>query len=504
MEAPPALLEMIENSIQFIYSFGPIFEPTVVLVPEVVVEAVKELSISTGQDYDTLRQVLGLFACYPLGIIMGALPYGKTKHLFSFLLGTFLLQFTLGVQWIHQLITSLVCYGMFLTLPRKTTISIVPIFVMLYITLGHIHRQYIDYLGYTMDFTGAQMVITIKMYSFAYNLYDGEMIAKGTPDRASKKCAPFAIEKLPGLLEFLGFTFCFSNVLTGPAFEYSAYANACSGELLYTPDGKPRGKIPGRLIPCLKPLLLSFLVLGIHVVGSSYFPIHDTVDAQNNTPIIITEEFMSNSIFYRYGYMWIGLFFTRFKYYFAWKNAEGANNVWYAGFDGFDDKGNALGWETSNNIDILGFELAQNFKSLSAAWNKKTANWLGRYVYMRTNGSLIATYSLSAFWHGFYPGYYIFFLSTAMLTFCERIGRKKLTPLFHNAGDPKWSLYGIACCMATSFVAEYSVIGFIVLAWEWTYNTYKSFYFIGHIIPFVFYIVLSAVPSPKKDPKKKD
>merc|ERR1719203_572050 len=98
-----------------------------------------------------------------------------------------------------------------------------------------------------MDFTGAQMVIVIKLYSISYNLYDGQVLASGKDERASKKCAAFALPKLPGLLEFLGYTFCFSNVLAGPAFEYKIYADACEGTLLYDKNGKPKGKIPSNI-----------------------------------------------------------------------------------------------------------------------------------------------------------------------------------------------------------------------------------------------------------------
>ena len=30
-----------------------------------------------------------------------------------------------------------------------------------------------DYLGWSLDFTGPQMILTIKLSSFAYNVYDG-------------------------------------------------------------------------------------------------------------------------------------------------------------------------------------------------------------------------------------------------------------------------------------------------------------------------------------------
>lgn len=369
-------------------------------MPSFIEQNVQQLSDAIGFDVETLNYTLGLFLCYPLGMIMNLIPHGQMRHIFSFLLGAFLLQFTLGVQWIHQLITSVVAYGMFLTLPRKTCTMVVPAFVMAYCVLGHLHRQYINYLGWDLDFTGTQMVITQKLYMMAYNLYDGECLAKGKDNRAAKKCAPYALKELPGFIEFLGYTFCFSNVLSGPAFEYSTYANVCDGSLMYDKNGKPKGKIPSNVWPTLQPFLVSLLNLVLFVVISGAIPLLDPKDPQLNTPVILTAEFLAKPVLYRYAYMWLGLFSHRQKYYFAWKNAEGALNVWYAGFDGFDEKGNALGWEQSSNVDILRFETAPNLQSLTKEWNKKTSLWLTKYVYIRTGGSLLAVYSMSAFWHG--------------------------------------------------------------------------------------------------------
>lgn len=431
-------------------------------------------------------------------MIMNLLPYGYIRHIFSFLLGTFLLQFTLGVQWIHQLITSLIVYGFLLILPRKLNTTVVPIFIMLYMVCGHLHRQYTNYLGYDLDFTGAQMVLTQKLYMIAYNLYDGEVLTNkkaGVDDRAAKKCADFSLPKLPGIIEFLGYTFCFSNVLSGPAYEYTTYCHSCDGSLLYTKDGKLRGKaIPSNIWPSLRPFLTSLLCLGTFVVGGTYFPLLDPNDPQKAIPVVLTTEFLSKPWLIRYAYMWMGLVIVRQKYYFAWKQAEGANNVWYAGFEGFDKDGNAIGWDNCSNMDIYKFETAQNVQTLSKEWNKKTSLWLTRYVYIRTGGSLLAVYSMSAFWHGFYPGYYLFFLSVPLLTFCERLGRKKISPYFVNNMS---TLYGFVCMIITSLFVEYMVSPFPLLALEWSWNNWKSHYFFGHIGCIIFYIVMTLLPTPK-------
>lgn len=429
-------------------------------------------------------------------MIMNMLPYGNIRHVFSFLLGAFLMQFLLGVQWIHQLITSLVAYAMFMVLPRKTTAVLVPTFAMVYMVLAHLHRQYINYLGYDLDFSGSQMVITQKLYMMAFNLLDGEVLAQGKDSRAAKKCKEFSIQKLPSLMEFLGYTFCFSNVIAGPATEFAIYEKACTGSHMYDDNGKPKGKIPSNIVPTLKPFLTCLANLVFFVVLGGYFPLLDPTDPQHNTPVVLTAEFLKKAWIIRFAYLWMSLLVVRQKYYFAWKCAEGACNIWYAGFEGFDENGNAKGWDYYNNNNILAFETASSIQVLSKEWNRNTAKWLARYVYMRTGGSLVATYGMSAFWHGFYPGYYIFFLSVPLYTFCERLARKKLNPMF---GDS--ILYDIACRVATSACAEYAVSAFVLLAFDWSWNNWKSHYFFGHIGPLLFYCVLLMLPSPPKKEK---
>ena len=62
--------------------------------------------------------------------------------------------------------------------------------------------------------------------------------------------------------------------------------------------------------------------------------------------------------------MWVALWVMRQKYYFTWKIAEGANNLWYVGFEGFDEKGRVKGWETANNVNIIEYETAPNLRTL--------------------------------------------------------------------------------------------------------------------------------------------
>jgi len=500
MDLPPVVESVIDGAINFVYSFAPLAEKSCFLVPNIVFEKMAELAVTTGQDSETLNFVMGLFVCYPLGMVMNMIPYGKARHLFSFLLGAFLLQFTIGKQWIHHVITSLLAYGMLKVLPAKEAKFWVPVMTMVYCTLGHLHRQYVNYLGYDLDFTGSQMVLTQKLYMLAFNLYDGEMLKKGEVDRAdyraTKKCAPMAVSELPPLLDYMGYCFNFSSLLAGPAFEYYSYAAACDGTHFYNKDGTLKHKVPSSFMSTLKPFVVSLLAMAWFVVGNGMVPLLDPTDPQRNTPPVLLPEMLAKPFYYRYAYTWIALMFVRGKYYFAWKNAEGANNIWHAGFDGFDEKtGSKKGWTNASNMDIFDFEFAHNIKTFSAAWNKKTAHWLAHYVYMRTGGSLAATYGMSAFWHGFYPGYYMFFLSIPIATACERIGKKKLSPRM-PVGN--WTWYDVLCRISVSIIIQNMIVPFQMLSGEWAWAYLKSQYFFAHIVCAVFYGVMTLIPTPKK------
>ena len=112
------------------------------------------------------------------------------------------------------------------------------------------------------------------------------LLEKGKEDRAAKKCEKYALKEIPGIIEYLGYTFCFANCLAGPAYEFSVYRNACDGTLLYTKDGKPRGKIPSSFMPALLSFLLSIVNMVVFVVLGGMFPILDPADPQKNTPIV--------------------------------------------------------------------------------------------------------------------------------------------------------------------------------------------------------------------------
>jgi hypothetical protein len=93
------------------------------------------------------------------------------------------------------------------------------------------------------------------------------------------------------------------------------------------------------------------------------------------------------------------------------------------GYQGVDPKTGKVRWDKLNNVNPWGIEFAQNSRAYLENWNKNTNNWLRNYMYLRVTPkgkkpgfrASLATFVTSAFWHGFYPGYYLTFVLGAFI-----------------------------------------------------------------------------------------
>jgi len=120
---------------------------------------------------------------------------------------------------------------------------------------------------------------------------------------------------------------------------------------------------------------------------------------------------------------------------------------------------------------------------------------------------VLATYSISAFWHGFYPGYYISFGWAAFATILARLMRRKFRPYFVDIGPdgkeiPRKTkiIYDILSVIATSFTLSYIMSSFPVLSLSGSWNMYYGVHFSGHILFVVCYLFVSKFIRTRKLP----
>jgi lysophospholipid acyltransferase len=132
--------------------------------------------------------------------------------------------------------------------------------------------------------------------------------------------------------------------------------------------------------------------------------------------------------------------------------------------------------------------------------------FLRRYVYERvtppgrkpTFRTLLITQLVAGVWHGLYPGYFLFFASSALffahsttLFSWERAG---VVP----ARLVRFWPYRIAKILATKGCLDYAGSAFHVLTWRECIATYASVLYLPHFYMMAWVMLGRAFPVPKK------
>jgi lysophospholipid acyltransferase len=266
---------------------------TVFSLPAGVAAAVDGLAAQLGQDGTGLRYLLALLVAYPLGAAFAAVPGRTAKNALSLALGLFLAQVVFPGGWAHSALSAGVAYALLVGahgLRRLTGISAparwahVAVFawMMGYMTAVHLYRLHTDYMGWSLDFSGPQMLLTIKLTALAFNMYDGMVmgdtyrkgIAEGHPlARIYRDRLARAVTAIPDPLSYAGYVYAFTSFFAGPAFEYAEYdrsvrempfRDAATGRLGSRHWGSRLRAAGGKLAAGL-------IFLGLHMVGGAVF-----------------------------------------------------------------------------------------------------------------------------------------------------------------------------------------------------------------------------------------
>ncbi len=151
-----------------------------------------------------------------------------------------------------------------------------------------------------------------------------------------------------------------------------------------------------------------------------------------NNELVLGDQFMRYGLLRRIWILEMLGFTTRLKYYGVWALTEGACILSGIGYKGIDPKSGRVQWNRLQNVNPWGIETAQNSRAYLENWNINTNHWLRNYMYLRVTPkgkrpgfrASLATFVTSAFWHGFYPGYYLTFVLAAFL---QTVAKSKLS-----------------------------------------------------------------------------
>eukprot|EP01087_Luapelamoeba_hula_P001290 TRINITY_DN11032_c0_g1_i1.p1 TRINITY_DN11032_c0_g1~~TRINITY_DN11032_c0_g1_i1.p1 ORF type:complete len:501 (+),score=61.39 TRINITY_DN11032_c0_g1_i1:31-1503(+) len=449
---------------------------------------------------EQVRFVVCLFMMCPLTTIIYRLvpPIATLRTVLSIAATLGLTMYCLGpTMWIPSFFASTVCYIMMRFIPAPYAHKCVFAFSMGYLSYLHLYRLWLPSIEWTLDATAPQMIVTIKLTTLAINYYDGNRSAE-----AKEKMTEFQkqhyITQLPSLFDFYGYIYFLPSFLAGPYLEYVDYKAFMDGTMFKNFPGK---QAPNSFLPVLIGFGRAFATVPFLLLGLRVF----SVD------FLRTEAFYALPLWERMLRFYVHVAVLRIRYYFGWYLSETSFIASGIAYNGKDSKGNML-WNKYRGCYPLAIEFPVNVRAITDNWNVPTAVWLKNYVYNRfplnEKGQpvnalpTIATYSTSAFWHGFYPGYYLFFLTAALFTETAKLARRKLRPLFIKKDGserlPIKYVYDIAGVIITLWLFDYAGPAFELLDIPRTMFLWSQVYFAGHAFAALAYIALTFAPNPPR------
>ncbi|EWC45084.1 hypothetical protein DRE_06223 [Drechslerella stenobrocha 248] len=449
---------------------------------------------------DYLKLLFVVLLSYPLAGILKRLPdaHPNTKNLF--LIGTSLF-YLVGIYDLWGgvgtvAISSIGAYMIAALVKGPLMPWIGFVFLMGHMSVSHIIRQKrAD--DSVVDITGVQMVLVMKLTAFCWNVWDGQF--------PNSELTPFqqdrAIRQMPSLLDYAGYVLFFPSIMVGPAFDFNEYKKWLDTTMfdveIYDKKGAVRKKrrIPRSGRMATRTAAIGLIWIALYVKASSMFTVE----------FALGDEFMNFGILRRIWYLYWLLFAARFKYYGIWSLTEGACILAGLGYNGLDEN-KRIKWDRVRNVDPWELETAQNSRSLLDAWNKNTNKWLKNYIYLRVTPkgkkpgfrSSMATFVTSAFWHGFYPGYYLSFVTASFVQTVAKFSRRFVRPFFltpDGTQPTKYKkYYDIFSVIASQATLAYMAAPFIVLGFNDSITLWSRVWFYAHVGIAVMYIVFKGPP----------
>lgn len=450
---------------------------------------VRGLAASIGIPADLLRIAVCIVASFPLGSLVKRIPATQAalKDVVIAGIGIFYLTglFSLYGGVVLMLSTSLITYFLAVLFPSKKWMPwanfIIQMTIML---LAHCREQFAggDFVN-EIGITGSQMILVQKLTAFAWDRFDGTQ-----PEaELSKYQKRTRVVGTPSLLRYFSWVFFFPTVMTGPMCSFREHS-----EWVEIANRPPRA---GKQL--VRKMLHGLLWVVLYTQTSGLVPHFDFYKQ---------DFYLRKPLFGRIFLMYVAGLTYRTKYYAAWLLSETACVNCGLGYNGVDEETGEPKWDRMTNVQPLQVEFAQNFYGVFANWNIITSQWLRYYVYIRVTPkgkkpgvrSTFATFLVSALWHGTRPGYYLTFITAAVLQTFGKVYRKSFRPIF--VGTPLKRLYDVVTLVVTQAALGFCVIPFILLDLVPAYMAWKSVYFFVLVGVVISWLTLTGPLAPAVKP----
>ena len=453
------------------------------------------LSIMLGMEVGGIRVLVSLIAsfllAYPYGVVSRKLTPTQ-QHILNVITGVAFMYYCFGNEILHTLFDVSVM-AILLNLAGGTLASVVMTWVLVF---GHLMWGYYQemLLGDRMPtcWTTPHCVLALKLIGLATSLYDyntgKKMDEKSSTDRL------FVLDSSKvDVLEVLGFCCLFCTSFVGPQVSFRRYREFVNGTLY------DRENTGGNLSYALNRFALAIAYSVFYVNIIQYLP---------STQYILTPGYTSLPFIKRM-LITTGHFYMFYKRYtIVWLLADSASAA--LGISYCQKKDGTHDWRDFMCVDLWGFESATMSHGLISSMNMSVNNWIVYYIYKRFRFlgapilSHIAVIIFVSTWHGFFPAYYIGFVSQIPIAKFDKSFRNFIEVYF---GKPeKWNLPArIACAVSYNIYLNifcgFFVVTFYFLTWErififWKGSNYYGICIILFEIPLI--IILDSLAKRKK------
>ncbi|XP_032093115.1 lysophospholipid acyltransferase 7-like [Thamnophis elegans] len=356
-----------------------------------------------------------------------------------------------------------------------------------------------------------QLLLTLKMVSIANEVQEFIQVKEQEVTSDVKSPAIGVISEIPGLPEILCYSYCYVGLMTGLFYRYRTYH-----DWLNQPNPSE--------IPTWKPLLYRLMMMP--VFATTFLAVS----------YIWPPEYVENAAFYEKGicfrlfYMMPVSFVFRLRNYVTWYGAESACIT--AGLGAYptcassesgrgptveyesliqlaDGEASSVAYDyrTIQNIDPYGTEFCTKVKDGILCWNMTVQWWLHQYTYK--NVAFLPrllryswTMGISAYWHGFRPGYHLSFHTIPLCLLAEKAMEDGLLRHLSHSGR---SCADWAHWFLKMRAYDYVCVGFLLRSFEGTNRYWKSVYYCVHVGAFSFLVAgkaMGALSKGKFDKKR--
>ncbi|KAH8919908.1 MBOAT-domain-containing protein, partial [Atractiella rhizophila] len=443
---------------------------------------------------DPLKVIVILFASIPLALLYPLLPPAPSLLTPAYSLAVsyiFLTQVLHLHNGFFQLLgSSIATYYLVAWRVSKSMGWEVFALTMGHLLFNHLYRSFNEISLDIIEITGSQMVLVMKLSSFAWQVYDGQR----PKEELDKFQSMNRIEELPTLLDFLSYCFFFPSIMAGPSFTYASYRSFINRTLFGASKDNPSQFTlpPGRWYRAGKRFACGVFYLAIFATQAGSWSFSNLVDPRLG--------WLDKPLWKRIFAMQMGGFMARTKYYAVWCLAETAYILSGLGWDPISRK-----YINSRNLKIRQIECAQSFKELLDHWNMNTNVWLRECVYKRVARegkkpgfkSTMATFGTSAFWHGTNPCYYLTFFLGGFAQNLGKLLRKNIRPFFLPPGyllikpgqptPPTGALkafYDIVGIISVQLVLNFAVVPFMLQDFRQSFTAWNNVNWYGLILVF--------------------